>query len=67
MERQPKPKLGGQVISKLWREDVAALREIINTYGGHHYDCPAHPDMSGSYTGGPCVCGWAATRAALSG
>ena len=63
-----KPKLGGTTISKLWREDVKALREIIDRYGGHHWDCDAHVDEHGfHFTGGPCTCGWTMTANALSG
>ncbi len=66
-----KPPLGGVMVSKLWKEDVADLNGLLIDYGGHTAECDyakfiqLHLNEHLDYAKPPpstqpdCDCGWA--------
>ena len=55
LEGKPiKPKIGGTVLTKLWKEDREALESILRIYGGHVKQCVRY-----YHKVKPCDCGWA--------
>ena len=54
-----KPPLGGTVISRLWKEDVKDLRNLLTSYGGHTGECMSHKDAKSWEYEYMCDCGWA--------
>lgn len=53
-----KPKLGGVTISKLWKEDVKDLHNLLTSYGGHTAECMSHKDAHSWEYEYKCDCGW---------
>jgi len=43
----------------LFLEQQRKLKADFDKFGGHHWDCPAHPDEHGFMLGGKCNCGFA--------
>jgi len=53
-----KPKIGGTVITKLWKEDVEAYRRILLLHGDHKNECVTNPLRPVWHPEEDCDCGW---------
>jgi len=53
-----KPPLGGVVVSKLWREDIANMRRILLLHGRHRVRCCTSYDSPVWHPEEDCDCGW---------
>jgi len=40
-------------------EQITQLKTDLAEFGGHYWDCPAHPDEHGFLNNKKCTCGWA--------
>ena len=56
-----KPKIGGVILSKLWKEDVEALHDLLRIYGRHQVGCCTGYERPITHPEEDCNCGWLKT------